>query len=219
MAPGQPSYMPKCFNSKEGVGVLGKGSANHGHKEQRVWTRQGGKQVLSVVLINTGSLLHRCSVTICSVIEWIDTHFPFFSVHPTNWQLHLSSSTPLSLFFQRSQLTFQWNNPMDMFQSFTSWTLEDLPKYLQLISCSSTSNFFVTLGSPSFVPSFCISSQVLHTLSFSSCVFQSSFQGAHLFSQHSLQWAHNSLRIKVLDYRPTHTHTTEYQNSQVQTWL
>ena len=46
-------------------------------------------------------------------------------------------------------------------------------------------------------------------------MFQSSFQGAHLFSQHSLQWAHNSLRIKVLDYRPlhicvcvyTHTHT------------
>lgn len=157
MAPGQPSYMPKCFNSKEGVGVLGKGSANHGSKEQRVWTWQGGKQALCLVLINTGSLLHRCSVTICSVIEWIYTHFPFFSVHPTNWQLHLSSSTPLSLFFQRSQLTFQWNNPMDV-STFTWWTLEDLPKCYNWSAVLPPQNFFVTLGSPSFAPSFCISS-------------------------------------------------------------
>lgn len=153
MAPGQPSYMPKCFNSKEGVGVLGKGSANHGSKEQRVWTWQGGKQALCLVLINTGSLLHRCSVTICSVIEWIYTHFPFFSVHPTNWQLHLSSSTPLSLFFQRSQLTFQWNNPMDVstLHLVDTWRLAQV---LQLISCSSTSNLFCDIRFSKFCSKF-----------------------------------------------------------------
>ena len=44
-------------------------------------------------------------------------------------------------------------------------------------------------------------------------MFQSSFQGTHLFSQHSLQWAHNSLGIKVPDYRLLHIYVCVYTHT------
>lgn len=107
------------------MGVSRQGSANHGSKGQGVWRGEswGGEQGLCLVLINTGSLIHRCSITICSINEWVCTHFPFLSVH----SFYRSAAPTFLLPSPQSTLskvtvTSQWNNLMDTFQSFTSWT-------------------------------------------------------------------------------------------------